>query len=201
MQKLRLLSSFIALSLSLAAFADDPQAAPDPAPQAGAYLGVQGGLANQSGQNPVFTTASSHLTQGYSSALNNGFDLGLHAGYRYNDFRLEGEFAHLQNNIADISGQNWNTNLIMFNGYYDFDIEAPWGPYLGAGLGLAIFPSNIANYSVQPSDCEFAYQGIMGLQYHVSSTFALFTDYTYIGYTNMKGNHSNVFNVGMNYFF
>lgn len=200
MRKLHLLLALSVLSLTSAAFADNQPPAQTQA-QAGAYLGVQGGLSNQSGSNPVFTQASNHLGQSYSDVLSNGFDLGFHAGYRYNDFRVEGEFAHLQNDINNLDNQNWNTDLIMFNGYYDIDIGAPWGPYLGAGLGLAIFPSSIASYSIQPNNCEFAYQGIMGLQYHINSNFALFTDYTYVGYTNLKGNHSNLFNVGLNYFF
>lgn len=199
MQKLHLLLSVSLLSLSSFALADDQQ--PAPPAKVGGYIGVMGGLSNQSGGNPVFVLASNGQGQSYSAALDNGFDLNIHGGYRYNNFRIEGEFAHLQNNIANISNQDWNTNLIMMNGYYDFDMETPLIPYVGAGMGLAIFPDNVANYSIEPSSCEFAYQGISGLGYRVNSSLILVGEYSYVGYTNLKGNHSNLFNLGLNYFF
>lgn len=199
MQKLKLLLSLTLLFASSYVLAGGQ----DPAPplKVGGYIGVMGGLSNQSGGNPVFTLASNGQGQGYSNALSNGFDLNIHGGYRYNNFRIEGELAHLQNSITSISNQDWNTNLIMMNGYYDFDMDTPLIPYLGAGMGLAIFPDNVADYSIEPSSCEFAYQGIMGLGYRVNSSLILVGEYSYVGYTNLKGNHSNLFNLGLNYFF
>lgn len=199
MRKLHPLLPVFFLSLTPYALADDQQ--PAPPARVGGYIGGMGGLSNQSGNNSVFTLASNAQGQSYSNALHNGFDLNIHGGYRYNNFRVEGEFAHLQNTVANTSNQNWNTNFIMMNAYYDFDMNTPLIPYLGAGLGLAIFPDDIANYSTEPNSCEFAYQGITGLGYRVSTSLILVGEYAYVGYTNLKGNHSNLFNLGLNYFF
>lgn len=72
--------------------------------------------------------------------FDNGYALGLFAGYRYNNgLRPEIEISYLNNdgNVGDATVDMQNISF-MNNLYYDIDLGSDFTPYVGAGFGLNI---------------------------------------------------------------
>ncbi|MBA2711905.1 MAG: hypothetical protein H0U57_15110 [Tatlockia sp.] len=121
----------------------------------------------------------------------------------------------------------------LLNGYYDFydeDNDPTWVPYLGIGIGLASISSKADITSVNPRNlCPNLFtpfacvpqsafsltlnsshsspvgQGIVGISYYTSDTFAVGLDFRHITTRSIKdlgGRYSiNSFNLNLNYWF
>jgi OOP family OmpA-OmpF porin len=126
----------------------------------------------------------------------NGLRAELEGNIRENSTdSLSGFGAQRFNNIGGKT-RNWGA---MANVYYDFDLEALFGgprwvqPYLGAGIGWARtqldgvegVTVNGTRLLIDGEDDVFAYQGIVGLGFPISSVpgLAITTEYRFFGTT------------------
>jgi outer membrane protein OmpA-like peptidoglycan-associated protein len=143
--------------------------------------------------------------QNGSLAWDPGYALILNMGYGFgNGLRLEGEFSFRSDNIDSVGGlgrqQFWrsagmaSTYAFMANAYYDFRVNWPIVPYVGAGVGYAITSYNqvttTTNGSPAPfpnqtniagDDGQFAYQFILGASMPIAAVpgLALTAEYRY----------------------
>ena len=131
-------------------------------------------------------------------------------GYRFSDFRLEGEAGyHGAGGDGGHSGTHYFT--YMGNLYYDFNRAFPssnsgWQvvPYIGGGLGDAQVHLGNSSFSntFRHHDNDFAYQGMAGLTF-VSDSMP-HTDwslgYRYLG-TDQDNLHANNLELAIRYHF
>jgi outer membrane protein OmpA-like peptidoglycan-associated protein len=151
------------------------------AQEVGPYVGVGVGL-TEAPSTTVTDTASRSVKfdHGTIGALSLGYAFG-------NNWRAEGELSRRSNGLDTVSGANASGTMratsVMANVLYDFDINSPVTPYLGAGLGLTQVKLRNASpfgaSSINDSDRALAMQGIAGLSYALSDSTDLFTDYRY----------------------
>lgn len=117
--------------------------------------------------------------------------------------------------VADGQGEITNT-AVFFNGYYDFNRESAFQPYVGAGLG---FSSVSVDYSpsaisvIDDSETKFAYQLKAGATYALENNWEVFGEYAYRATEDIEldnqlfpgtleiENQSNTFSVGARYRF
>ena len=170
-----------------------------PAAQAQWYFGPEGGWTGLEGTrnsingfNPV-TNQSFSLPINHS--FNDGFNVGARLGYQWNQWRFEGEYSYRQNTSnATTFGSRINgtldSNSIMFNALYDFNIGWPVTPHIGFGLGGSSlngnFNSPLLGYRSKTSDVVFAYQAIAGIRYLMTPNIALDLDYRYRGTSDVN---------------
>ncbi len=147
-------------------------------------------------------------------------------GYSFGHFELEGELAARRNGVKDLTnpgggtGHVWAESL-MVNAIYDFLPDRALSPYIGVGAGAAhVNYSDVGGSSgalINDSDNVFAYQGIVGLRYNISSQWTADIDYRYFATANpdfntngntvpatnsVRGQYrSNNFLVGLTYHF
>ena len=117
--------------------------------------------------------------------------------------------------VADGRGEITNTG-IFFNGYYDFNPQGAFQPYLGAGLGysdvsVTYQPSGIS--VIDDSEGKFAYQLKAGATYKLQNQWEVFGEYAYRASEDIEldnqlfpgtldiENTQNVFSVGVRYTF
>lgn len=127
------------------------------------------------------------LSSGYNFAGALGFQLTP-------QLRLEGEFSYLNNDLEHIAvsgigsatlGGDLKTKLAMINLYYDFDVNWPVKPFVGAGIGYAWHDGSINDVSglatsISESTSGYAWQVGGGLQYPVNDDFSVIGSYRYI---------------------
>jgi OmpA-OmpF porin, OOP family len=113
-------------------------------------------------------------------ALALGYGLG-------NGIRLEGELGHRGSSLNGTEGRVTAWTL-MGNALYDFDLGWPVTPYIGAGVGGARINADsvrsAAGTTVNDSDTRFAYQGIAGMAYDITSNLKLDLSYRYLATQN-----------------
>ncbi len=108
-----------------------------------------------------------------------GYVAGASVGYRFADIaRVEAEFAYRNNSVDNGHGnkikQRNETYSYMANAYYDLDLGCDFTPYIGGGVGYAQnrqrAGSSIAKgWEITKNTEGFAYQGIAGVSYDISS--------------------------------
>jgi len=120
-------------------------------------------------------------------------------GYAWGNVRAEIEGAYRHNDVDKVKGTgasggtgDFHTWTAMGNVLYDFKNSTPFTPYLGVGVGAAFEDaSNIGNAfaastTINKDDTQFAYQGIAGVDYWITSKSALGLRYDYLGTTEGK---------------
>ena len=98
-------------------------------------------------------------------------------GYNCKPARIElgiGYQKHAFSDHPDWAGQSFTT--VMVNGYYDFDMESGFSPYLPAGAGIA--DVNTADYYVDKT--VFAWKVGAGVGVKVASNITLDLGYQYL---------------------
>jgi len=140
-------------------------------PQPGFYIGAGGGAAWEIGSIPNVSTST-------------GWAVGGVAGYDFVGPRVELNVGYGQiPTSVSIPGTAINgkvgTLSAMANLLYDFWPDQTITPYVGAGLGVAFIDSNQSLGSTQ-----FAYQGMVGLAYNVTSQLRFSVEGRYFGTTN-----------------
>lgn len=116
--------------------------------------------------------------------FNPGIFVAGSAGYKFeNNIRAEAEIGYRRNSIDNVNGRSLNGKLqglsFMANGYYDFDTNTKWTPYLGAGIGATYF--NISSSGSSADDIAFSYQAIAGVGYDLTEETTLSVEYRYFG--------------------
>ena len=165
------------------------------------YLGLAGGWNRQdpyrialpsSGRNsvrsvPIGTTAIARTD------YDNSYVGLVTAGREFGDgWRGEFELGYRDASVRRIGGYaaegDSHTYSAMANGLYDFDLGLPVTPYLGAGLGTAIWEThnNHLSYGTGPTSSastgpSFAYQAMAGISYDITPQWKLGLEYRYFG--------------------
>ena len=115
------------------------------------------------------------------------------------NLRTELEGSYRYNGVDKISGSgasgstgNFHSWNAMVNQYYDFHTNSPWMPYVGAGIGASFQKANnigntfVAANNISGWDTQFAYQGIVGVDYWATSRSAIGLRYNYFATTQGK---------------
>jgi|GEM_PF-179125 len=117
--------------------------------------------------------------------------------------------------VADGQGDITNTGVFL-NGYYDFNSEGAFQPYVGAGVGFASVdvayqPSGIT--VIDDSETKLAYQVKAGATWRLDNQWELFGEYAYRATEDVEldnqlfpgtleiENTQNVFSIGARYRF
>lgn len=128
-----------------------------------------------------------------------GFSGGAFWGYDLGTLRAEAEIRYraadidkFKNGGVTLSGSgDFNALSYMVNGYYDFENQSPWTPYLGVGIGAATVEYDdlsVAGFPVPGSedDTQFAYQFILGAGYSLNQRWMFNVNYRYFGTTDLE---------------
>lgn len=164
--------------------------------------------ASSAPQNNWYLGVTGDLTWLRHSDTGGGGNIDL--GYRFNDFRIEGEAGY---HGADGNNGYKNTHYFNYMGnlYYDFTKAIPasnsrWGiiPYVGGGVGYAQVHVGNGSFShtFNHHDNDFAYQGLAGLTFTSTSMARLdwSIGYKYLG-TDEDNLHANNLELGVRYHF
>ncbi len=199
-----------ALVLATSAFAGGPEDAPIAAPapvasNSGFYINANGGL---------------NLLTNSNFYNNAGWNIGGALGYHFsNNIRVEvadNYWRHtVRNRFAPFPA--FQINTLMGNVYYDFDFGSSFVPYIGAGAGWAhqwISQNIIQGVNVTASRNQFAFQGIVGVDYKITDNVRIGVSYHALGFAgknnnNINGNNQlrvsrnleNQINIGLSYYF
>lgn len=108
-----------------------------------------------------------------------GYTVGVALGYIIDAFRVEGEIAY-QTNDQDTFNNNphpgdFDVVTYLVNGYFDFNMESRFIPYLTAGIGGATV--NFSEPGFDEDDTVFAYQ--LGVGVGIAMSEALILDFRY----------------------
>jgi opacity protein-like surface antigen len=121
----------------------------------------------------------------------NGYGLGAAVGLRFDQFRVEAEFATQKSDIDAITLSGWNGSGVgigsgdtridtyMINGYYEFPIGQGFGIYVTGGLGMGT--TTISIYNVDDDDTGFAWKGGAGVSYTLNPNMAMDFGWEYVG--------------------
>ncbi len=124
-------------------------------------------------------------------------DTGIFAtgafGRSFGNFRAEGELAYNTNDVSTVSALgvslgasgDVSTTALMVNGYYDFDTNSKWRPYIGGGIGganVSINSLSVVGVLLADDDTTvFAYQAKVGVAYEFSPAWAGTFGYRFFG--------------------
>jgi len=121
-----------------------------------------------------------------------GVGMGGGLGYRYSDFRVEGEVMYGRNDVKDIrfvggggdmSGYYdlWGATMNLF---YDLPVGSRFRPYVGAGLGVVFFEAHDITLAGFPpthgSSKLFACKLMAGVSYTLSDAWRLLLGYRFM---------------------
>jgi len=137
----------------------------------GFYLGAGGGLVWALNNSSTVSTSTGYIVGGKAGYDFLGPRVDLEVGYGHIP-----SSAHIPGTVIQGGGGELNA---MANVYYDFMPYQRFSPYIGAGIGVAFVDSNTSLGSTQ-----FAYQGMIGLAYHIDSNWTVGLEGRYNGTTN-----------------
>jgi len=176
----------VALALTIATAADAQWRSSSLGPGA-FYLGAEGGW------TVLSTEKDSVPGKTFPEDWKNGFNLGGRIGYELGPWRFEEEFRYQDNDVNTFTRHpvrgGRQGHAFMSNAIYDFNFGWPLSPHIGIGVGAIDLTDRVAAPILglgvvdQGSDWEFAYQGIAGIRYEISSAVALDLDYRHLGST------------------
>jgi opacity protein-like surface antigen len=148
------------------------------------YLGAEGGWTGLEGTKDKIGGIT------IDRSFDDGFNAGARFGYKWNEWRFEGEYSHRENTSnttrfgARLNG-DFVTDSFMANAIYDFNVGWLVTPHIGFGIGGADATGSLksANFGTlsKTSDFVFAYQAIAGIRYYITPQVALDLDYRYRG--------------------
>ncbi|WP_395373244.1 OmpW family protein [Marinicella sp. W31] len=129
--------------------------------------------------------------------LSSGFFAGLGVGYRYNanisaEFSWEYRSNDSETTLADgtlFSDGNYASSIFYMNGYYHFENDNRWTPYLGLGLGwiqeIDIDLEGMGPEQSYSGDGEIGFQAMFGLQYDLSENWTFNTELRYARFSSI----------------
>jgi opacity protein-like surface antigen len=114
-------------------------------------------------------------------------------GRSFGNFRAEGELTSNTNDVSTLSALGVSLDAsgdvstlgFMVNGYYDFDTNSKWTPYIGGGIGGANVSLNnlsIMGTTIADDDTTvLAYQAKVGVAYEFSPAWEGTLGYRFFG--------------------
>ena len=156
----------------------------------GPYVSANLGLAIASDSDLTDSTVPG-ITMEIESDM--GVALGVAAGYDFGKARIEGEIAYQQNDLdkasllgveVDLTGDGTSLALLL-NGYFDFENDSAFTPFISAGLGFAKVEINDFNVpgsglpGESDDDTVFAYQVGAGVGYAINQKVSVDVKYRY----------------------
>jgi opacity protein-like surface antigen len=144
----------------------------------------------------------------YSDSLDTRSGIGFNgfAGYKFSNFRAEGELLYTSNSIfqkktngfvresnfnlsqIDPLSGNINNFAVMVNGYYDIETGSQFKPFVGVGMGFSSASVTVKGEGTvvgqvqeeTASASEFTYQFKIGTAYAISDSTDLYLQYRYL---------------------
>lgn len=198
---------------------------------AGAALAITGVLSNAAvAQDGFYISGGAGLNWLHDAEVSTSpsrdadFDGGWGAlgalGYRFGNWRVEGEVGYRANDVDEVSGGAGGGDMrslsAMVNAIYELGAFSGVRPYLGAGIGWARVKLNDASLAgaalTDDADSQFAYQGLLGFQVPLANALNLDVGYRYFAtldpkFRNAAGNsfdseyRSHMVMVGLTYSF
>ncbi|MGB6290737.1 MAG: outer membrane beta-barrel protein [Desulfobulbales bacterium] len=121
-----------------------------------------------------------------------GYSIGGAVGSMMDNYRIEGEISYQANDVDSLEGidigllgLSMDTSILafLFNGYWDFNNDSAFTPYITGGIGFANVSGEITDGadSYDGDDTVFAYQLGFGAGFAVSETVTLDCRYRYLG--------------------
>jgi len=169
--KLLIAMAFFALSVLPAAAAQGP------------YAGASVGF---------FVPHDSDLSVSGGGSGDVEYDLGLgfnvKAGYNFDGYRVEGEIGYKAADVdrissggisASVNGADITILSYMVNGYYDFKVNSPFKPFIGAGIG--IIDGEVGDGGSTTDDVVLGYQLTAGVSYMLNRNLNLDLYYRFQG--------------------
>jgi OOP family OmpA-OmpF porin len=123
-----------------------------------------------------------------------GFGGGALVGYDFGSFRLQGDLIYRRNKVeseiydgADEQFDSAATATVapMVSVLYDIDTGTAFTPYIGAGVGGASVKVDYDGTS--DSEWSFAYQGVAGVNYDITSNLLVGAEYRYFATPDVDG--------------
>ena len=155
------------------------------------YIGGDAGVAIYSGSDLSISGGGgkrngTYDPVGFTGLLQAGYDFGgprleIEGGYRYAGFK---EMGTQRLGTLTTSGDAQIASF-MVNGLYSFLPNSSWHPFIGAGIGAAYRRAEInstlfgRNLQLKGNDWSFAYQGMAGVAYDITSSLAAKLQYRY----------------------
>lgn len=110
--------------------------------------------------------------------LDTGFGISVAAGKNFGEGgRGEVEYSYRANAISDLTDEEINVHIVMYNMVYDIQNNTMITPYLGVGVGVG--------WEEEAEGTEFAYQLLAGISYEVAPKADLILGYRYTGMTDL----------------
>jgi opacity protein-like surface antigen len=115
------------------------------------------------------------------------------SGGAFGNFRVEAEAVYNTNDVSTVSalgvslGGSGDVSTLgfMVNGYYDFETNSKWTPYIGGGIGGAnVSLNNLSVVGILIADDDttvFAYQAKVGVAYEFSPAWEGTLGYRFFG--------------------
>jgi outer membrane protein OmpA-like peptidoglycan-associated protein len=163
------------------------------------YLGGEGGWTSldspQTGSIRHTTPNGTIHDVGFRQSFDDGFNVGVRAGYEWGPWRFEEEFRFQQNGIigaargapfsdSAVTKGNRNAYAFMTNLIYDLNLGWPITPHIGGGVGVVGLHDgwSVPGFGTVASstDWVFGYQAIAGVRYNLNPALAFDVDYRYL---------------------
>jgi outer membrane autotransporter protein len=131
-----------------------------------------------------------HKKHDIKSKFDTGYTSGAALGYRFNrNFRAEAEVAYRNNHLDELKGNGCKDHpkgykdsiSFMANGYYDFDLDACFTPYVGLGVGYTNAKAHFSHedYHLRGTSDGIAGQVIVGVSTRIYQNTDLGLEYRY----------------------
>lgn len=157
----------------------------------GWYVGLEGGGSwiddleavrtfdpNPPGGAVTTTTIGGPLETGWVALATVGY------GFQASNFRVELEGGYRDNDLDPSAFGSISEWSIMLNVLYDIPLTDRLGLSIGAGAGADHLTFDFVPDAFDDGDWNFAYQGIAGLNYALTSRLDLFANYRYLRVNN-----------------
>lgn len=148
----------------------------------GWYVGLEAGASTIDDSPAVYRENPPPFTAFPDGQFDNGWAIIATVGYAMQHWRIEGELAWRSNDkerfVFLVSTGDIDEVSAMYNMTYEFPLAQGLGVAVGAGAGLDYAFLDIPG--IDDSDLNFAVQGIVQLNYALSSTTELTLGYRYL---------------------
>jgi len=121
-------------------------------------------------------------------------DIELEYAYREADFdrfEFDDEISGLVDYSEGLDG-GIEIKTLMANGFYNFNKESTYSPYVGAGLGIAWVDVKYEGFDIDIDGTEFAYQFMAGVDVAMSTNTSLLIGYRYLGTSDISDSFEDV---------